>query len=88
MAEILVSDFCEYRPPLLIGGLFATATKTPSLVAWLTRRAHFHATPVVSFIAFSLFFIVFSIASHCSRGFGGSQVMSSSYIVFRLDLAL
>src|SRR5215467_13480091 len=37
MAEILVSDLCECRPPLSIGGFFCQREERSIPVAWLAR---------------------------------------------------
>src|SRR5262249_48046793 len=58
MAEILVSDLCECRPPLLIGGLFVAARGAGSLAR---PSGALRATSVASFVSFSLFFSLFSV---------------------------
>jgi hypothetical protein len=96
MAEILVSDLCECRPPLLIGGLFHCL---PGITRMPNRRIPLsgdsRAAPAPCLRAsnrtsalvriFRLFpialRIVFSIACHCSCSGGFSSARARLCIV-------
>ena len=61
MAEILVSDLRECRPPLLIGGLFHAAR---SAVPWciVLDRVRLFSLPVLSWFVSIAFFLVITVS--------------------------
>jgi len=78
MAEILVSDLCECRPPLLIGGLFR------DVPPWTTRD---HVSGY--FRLFRLFCaLFFFIACHCFCAGGFSLARARPCIVIRAHFPL
>jgi len=84
--EILVSNLCDCRLPLLIGGRFHSFRLARSTLAMSSGvQPHVGTRPDIRLfrlLVFIVFLIVFSIVFHCSCVDGFSQARAKACIVF------